>query len=40
MTDFPFRDPIETELSVGSWLIATAAALLALLVAALPYVHW
>jgi hypothetical protein len=40
MTDFPHRDPIETELSLESWLIAIASALAALLIAVLPYVHW
>lgn len=40
MSDFPYGDPIEAELSVGSWLVAVAAALVALLVAALPYVPW
>jgi hypothetical protein len=37
MTDFPHRDPIETELPLESWLIAIATALVALLIAALPY---
>lgn len=41
MTDFPHRDPFEaTELSLESWLIAIATALVALVIAALPYVHW
>lgn len=40
MTDFPHRDPIESELSLESWLIAIATALVALLIAALPYVRW
>jgi hypothetical protein len=40
MTDLPHRDPIENELSLENWLIAIATALLALLIAALPYVRW
>lgn len=41
MTDFPHRDPVEAaELSTESWLIAVATALVALLIAALPYIHW
>ena len=30
MTDFPHRDPIETELSLDSWLVAIATALVAM----------
>jgi len=40
MTDFPHRDPIDNELSLENWLIAVATALVALLIAALPYVRW
>ncbi len=40
MTDFPYRDPVDTELSLENWLIAVATALGALLIAVLPYVHW
>lgn len=40
MTDFPHRDPIETELSLENWLVAIATALVALLISVLPYVRW
>lgn len=40
MTDFPHRDPLDArDLSLDSWLIAIATALLALVVAALPHLH-
>jgi hypothetical protein len=41
MTDFPHRDPAEkADLSLENWLVAIATALAALLIAALPSLHW
>lgn len=41
MTDFPHRFPLDVRgLSLNSWLIAIATALLALVVAVLPHLHW
>lgn len=41
MIDLPNRDPFDaSELSVGSWLIAVATALVVLVVTVLPHLHW
>ncbi len=41
MTDLPHRFPLDVrDLSLDNWLIAAATALLALVAAVLPHLHW